>query len=160
MRPNHHRLAYTLTGIATAGITFAWLTGAAAAQALVPPIIPNDSTATVAPWVYSLIAGLATPLLTGLIMKVTAHSALTAVINAVLVAISAVVGQIVLGSGTLPVQNTLVMAVSIFVVNVATFFGLWKPTVGANFSAVSPAVANAGIGPSTSNVPPTDRSVV
>lgn len=136
-------------GLFAAGITFLLFTATSFAQTVapIPPIVPNDSTATAAPWIYSILVGIVSPLLTGIATKLTLDSGWKVVVNAAIVAALAFIGQLILGSGSFPVQNTLIMIGGIFIMNVAAYHGFWQSTVGPNLVKVSPAIANAGLGP-------------
>lgn len=88
------------------------------------------STITLEPWVVAIIIGTITPLITGLITKLSASSGLKALVNLVLVAVGTVLNLIVTNGGVFVVRDALVLFACTFVANVASYAGVWAP-VGA-----------------------------
>jgi hypothetical protein len=95
----------------------------------------------------SLLCGVVIPLLVGLLAKINASDGLKAVINALLSALAGTLAtftQTGLGAGV--DWKTLVISIlSVWVVSVATYYGVYKPTgVAGSLAAATPKF---GFGP-------------
>lgn len=88
----------------------------------------------------SLLCGLAIPLLVGLLTKVNAADGLKAVLNALLSALAGVLAAFTQTGLAEPDLKTVVVSVlSTWVVSVATYYGVWKPTgVAGTVAAKTP----------------------
>lgn len=96
------------------------------------------------PTTVSLVLGVALPLLVGVITKSHASGRVKSVILALLSAISGGISQAVTDTGSaLLSQQTLVTIALSWVVAVATYYGLYKPTGTAE--VVQTKTANFGI---------------
>ena len=89
-------------------------------------------------------AGVFIPLLVGLVTKSTASSAVKAWVQAVLAAAAGALAVALTNSGGVTLLALVEAGVQTFVVSIAAYYGLWKPTtVAAKVAAVAP---NVGIG--------------
>ena len=76
----------------------------------------------------SALIGVIIPLLVGLLTKLEASPGVKAIANALLSAITGVVTQIIETGGTFIPSEAIVAVLLTWVVSVATYYGLWKPT--------------------------------
>jgi len=81
----------------------------------------------VAYWL-TLVATVLLPILVGLVTKVSTSSTVKAVLLLVLSAVTSVVSNLLAVDGATDVGPMVTDAVVTFVVAVALYFGLWKPT--------------------------------
>lgn len=88
------------------------------------------ATVTLEPWVVAILAGTVTPLITGLITKLGASSAVKAITGFVLVAIAAVINTILNSNGMFVVRDVVILFATTFVMHVAMYAGVWKPLGG------------------------------
>jgi hypothetical protein len=99
---------------------------------------PNDAT------LISLLAGVLIPLLVGLLTKLEAPSGVKAVMNAALSALSGALATIAPDGSGFSWKPFLVFWATTWVVSIATYAGLWKPTGVA--PAVQRSTGSVGIG--------------
>lgn len=91
----------------------------------------------------ALLAGIIIPLVVGLLAKMNASSGLKAILNAFLSALAgALVTVTQVDSATL--RDFITAILSTWVVSVATYYGVWKPTGVAGTVAV--ATSGFGVG--------------
>lgn len=84
----------------------------------------------------SLLVGLVIPLLVGLLSKINASSGLKAVMNAFFSALAGALATVTtVDSASL--REFVIAILSTWVVSVATYYGIWKPTGVAGTVAVS-----------------------
>jgi hypothetical protein len=88
------------------------------------------------------LAGLLVPLLVGIVTKLTAPAGLKAMINAALTALGGLVATIV--PGDFRWHPFLAAWATAWVVSVATYYGLWKPSGVA--PALQQSTATVGVG--------------
>jgi len=82
-----------------------------------------------------IVGGVLVPIIVGIIAKLNAPSGLKAILNAALSALTSVLAQIIPGS--FQWRPFIVTWALTWVVSVATYYGLWKPT------GIAPAVQNS-----------------
>lgn len=85
------------------------------------------STVTLEPWVVAILVGTVTPLITGLLTKLSAASGVKVLVNVVLVALGTVLNLIITNNGTFVVRDVIVLFACTFVANVASYAGVWAP---------------------------------
>lgn len=91
----------------------------------------------------AMVTGLAIPLLVGLLSKINASSGLKGVLNAVLSATAGVLATVTqVDSANL--RDFVIAMGSTWIVSVASYYGLWKPTGVAG--TVIQATARFGVG--------------
>lgn len=91
----------------------------------------------------SALVGVAIPLLVGLLTKLDAPSGVKAAANALLSAFAGVATQVVEAGGTFIPGEAVASVVLTWVVSVATYYGLWKPTKTSEVVQVK--TANFGV---------------
>lgn len=92
----------------------------------------------------SVLTGVLIPILVGIVTKMQASSGIKATINALLSAVAGALSTVIANSGNL-VWREFVTGVSItWVVSVATYYGLYKPTGVAG--TVAATTAGFGLG--------------
>lgn len=102
------------------------------------------------PQVLSYILGIAFPILVGVITKAAAAPWVKALTLSVLSTIGGFLSQAITENGHLDGKRVFVSAVTVFVVGVATHFGLWKPAaVTGSTGVVQVKTANFGLGKPT-----------
>jgi len=90
------------------------------------------------------LTGFVIPLVVGLVTHAKAPRWLKSVMNALLSAIAGGLAVALSANGTVQLSTWLVSIAQTFVISVATYYGLWKPSGVA--PAVQSASANFGIG--------------
>jgi hypothetical protein len=98
----------------------------------------NASDATL----LATLAGVIVPLLVGIVTKLEAPAGLKAMVNAALTALGGLVATIV--PGDFHWHPFLASWATAWVVSVATYYGLWRPTGVA--PAVQQSTATVGVG--------------
>jgi small basic protein len=88
------------------------------------------------------LAGLLVPLLVGIVTKTTAPAGLKAMINAALSALGGLVATVV--PGAFHWHPFLASWATAWVVSIATYYGLWKPTGVA--PAIHQSTGTVGVG--------------
>lgn len=91
----------------------------------------------------SALIGVAIPLLVGLLTKLEAPSGVKAAANALLSALAGVATQVVDAGGTFIPSEAVLSVLLTWVVSVATYYGLWKPTKASE--VVQLKTANFGV---------------
>lgn len=76
----------------------------------------------------AMIAGLVIPLLVGLVTKINASGGLRAVLNAFFSAVAGAIAVIGTDLERAELRTFVVAIVSTWIVSVATYYGVWKPT--------------------------------
>lgn len=77
------------------------------------------------------LVGILVPLLVGVVSKKVASRRVKAVLNAVLSAIAGSTAYLVAVDGGYDFVGFVNSAVGVFIVSIATYYGLWKPTGAA-----------------------------
>lgn len=98
----------------------------------------------------NLIVGVVIPILAGLIFRSTAPSAVKRIIVLALAVLATVLRQVIDGAGVLTEQMVL-DGVEMFIVAVASYFGVFKDTKLANL-APSRGIGGVEVDPDTGNV--------
>lgn len=98
------------------------------------------------PLELSVIIGAVIPLLVALVTKLHASSTIKSLSLVFLTAVSTVVTQVVAAGGTFDARHLLINFAETFVVAIATYYGVYKPTGVA--PAVQEKTAAFGVGPS------------
>lgn len=94
----------------------------------------------------SLLVGVVIPLLVGLLSKLNASSGLKAILNAFLSAIAGALTTVtIVTEATL--RDFVIAILSTWVVSVATYYGIWKPTGVAGTVAVKTSGFGVGSPP-------------
>lgn len=90
------------------------------------------------PFTVSALLGTIIPILVGLVTKVSTSSAMKAILNALFSGVAAIINVSVIdGGGAIISQSTVKSAALTFLVSIATYYGIWKPTgVAAQAQAV------------------------
>lgn len=94
--------------------------------------------------VLTFVIGVAIPMLTGLITKSTASSAVKAIVTLTLVVASTTVQFALDANGVVNLRNWLMTALVTWIISIASYYGLLKPT--GTTAAVQNIAPNAGIG--------------
>lgn len=94
--------------------------------------------------VWTFISGTLIPLVTGIITKQVASSALKAVCTAVLATVAGLVTSAMTHDGTLYLEESLMAVMVTFVTAISTYYGFLKPT-GIS-GTVQSKTASLGIG--------------
>lgn len=79
----------------------------------------------------TLLVTVLLPVLVGLVTKATTSPGAKAVLLAVLSAITGVASALIQAEGAVDLYPLALNAISVFVIAVATYYGLWKPTTVA-----------------------------
>lgn len=87
----------------------------------------NDPVMIDIQWI-SIIIGTLIPILVGFLTKLDAPAGLKAVVNAFISAVSGALVTILENGGAFVPREALVAIGSTWVVSIATYYGLWKPT--------------------------------
>lgn len=106
-------------------------------------LFATTTTYTASPFVVSILVGIILPLLTGVITKIGAGSAVKAAANAVLSVLTGVIANLALNP-TIDFQDLAYAVTLAFVSSVATYHSLWVPIGTAQ--KVQESTANFGIG--------------
>ena len=80
------------------------------------------------PSVINAITGTLIPVLVALVTKEVSSSGLKGAINALLAAASAVITEIYTSDAGLVLQEVVASGFTTYVVSIATYYGIWKPT--------------------------------
>lgn len=96
--------------------------------------------------IITMLTGVFIPILVGVVTRLHASSGLKAVVNALLSAISGALTAL-LDTANINWRHVVVNILLTWIVSVATYYGLWKPTTTAQ--VVQLKTRNIGIGPST-----------
>lgn len=99
------------------------------------------------PTVLTYASGFLVPLAVGALTKIHASRGLKAVLNLVLSAIAGGLAVAITSNGDVQLSTWIAGITQTFVVSIASYYGLWKPTGVA--PAVQQGTATLGIGPST-----------
>lgn len=94
--------------------------------------------------ILSLILGTVIPLLVGILTKINASSGVKAVANAFLSALAGVLTTLINAGGVFEWRSVVLTTLLTWVVSVATYYGLYKPTKTAQ--VVQLKTANFGVG--------------
>lgn len=90
---------------------------------------------SLSPLIVSLLIGVVTPLLTGLIVKLRASSGTKAIVGLGLVAIGAGINFVVSANGVFALDDLVILVATTFVAHVSTYYGVWKPVGSSNDGA-------------------------
>lgn len=112
--------------------------------ALALAAVALTSTVTVPLATLALISGLVIPLLTGLVTKQRASSAVKALVNAALAAVAAGIGLLTLNGGTMELKPLIIATVVTFITSGSVYNHLWKPLGVAEY--IQALFPNKGIG--------------
>lgn len=92
----------------------------------------------------SILLGVVIPIVVGIVTKIDAAPGLKAVLNALLSAITGALNLVLTNEGALVWREFVTSIALAWLVSVATYYGLWKPTGVAG--TVATATARVGIG--------------
>lgn len=98
------------------------------------------------PQTLTRMLGIAIPILVGVVSKKVASQGLKATLNALLSAIGGSLIYLFAADGALNAAGFVNAVINTFLVSIATYYGVWKPTGLAG--TVAEKTANFGIGPS------------
>jgi hypothetical protein len=99
------------------------------------------------PQVLSYILGIVFPIIVGIVTKATAPAWVKALTLTVLSTIGGFLSQAITENGHVDLKRVFVSTVTVFVVGVATHFGLWKPSeVTGSTGKVQTKTADFGVG--------------
>lgn len=120
-------LIYALTALLAIIVAVVTLTPPAGAQTVVD--VPQGATITFTAGIVALLAGTITPVLTGLVTRVGTSNAAKAAVSFTLIAILAVINQIVTAPDhTFEVWGAVLLFATTFITHMATWIGIWQPT--------------------------------
>lgn len=98
------------------------------------------------PVVMSILIGIVTPLLAGLMVKLQASSGIKAFVGVVLVAVNAVVSWVVQVDGSFHWEQFTLVTFTAFATHVFTYLGIWKPAGGGVAAPTMLKTPNVGLG--------------
>jgi dolichyl-phosphate-mannose--protein O-mannosyl transferase len=133
-------ITFFLTLLAMTGLSWAEEVTSSAPTPAVPGAV------TLQPYVVALLAGTITPLVTGLITKLSAAPGVKAIVSLVLVAVVTVINTVVTNDGHFLVRDLVILFFTTLVAHMASYFQIWEPIGKPGTTWTQEVTPTVGIG--------------